>query len=79
MYRAVHTGVPTVSTLQLASFISQWAAMTIFTLQKEGLRIDMCTLIITNHESPECPEDLTSSSLATTSPTKENIDVYAIM
>ena len=52
----------------------------IVTVQKEGLRIDMCALIITNYESPECPEDLTnSSSFATTSPTEENIKVYAIV
>ena len=74
-YRAVLTGTPTDSTVELVSFIDQWIATTeTIIVQSAGLSTDStCLLVIVDHESPECPQDLTNRlSLATSATLSED-------
>ena len=80
-YRAVLTGTPTASTVELAFFIDQWTALTeTIIVQSTGLSIDStCPLVIVDRDSPECPLDLTNRSVSATSaaPSEENTPVVA--
>ena len=68
-YRAVLTGTPTASTVELVSLIDQWIAMTeTIIVQSTGLSIDStCPLVIVDGDSPECSQDLTNRSSRATS------------
>ena len=71
-YRAVLTGSETVSAVELISLIEQWIKDTrsiIVQSTRLGLT-NTCPLVITDRDSPECPEDITNRTTATTSPTE---------
>ena len=79
-YRAVLTGTETVSAVELISLIEQWISDTrsiIVQSTRLGLT-NTCPVVITDRDSPECPEDITNrtqvatptSSIATTSLTE---------
>ena len=79
-YRAVLTGTETASAVELISLIEQWISDTssiIVQSTRLGLT-NTCPVVITDRDSPECPEDITNrtqvatptSSIATTSPTE---------
>ena len=79
-YRAVLTGTETVSAVEFLSLIEQWVRDTrsiIVQSTRLGLT-NTCPVVITDRDSPECPEDITNrtqvatptSSIATTTLTK---------
>ncbi len=79
-YRAVLTGTETVSAVELISLIEQWISDTssiIVQSTRLGLT-NTCPVVITDRDSPECPEDITNrtqmatptSFIATSSPTE---------
>ena len=70
-YRAVLTGTETVSAVERISLIEQWIKDTrsiIVQSTRLGLT-NTCPVVITDRDSPECPEDITNRTTATTSPT----------
>ena len=71
-YRAVLTGTESVSTIQLARLMEQWVENDpIVVVQSAGLSVtNSCPIVIANLNSPECPEDITNRTTATTSPTE---------
>ncbi len=71
-YRAVLTGTESVSTIQLARLMEQWVENDpIVVVQRAGLSVtNSCPVVITDRNSPECPEDITNRTTATTSPTE---------
>ncbi|XP_064386182.1 sushi, von Willebrand factor type A, EGF and pentraxin domain-containing protein 1-like isoform X2 [Halichondria panicea] len=71
-YRAVLTGSESVSTIQLARLMEQWVENDpIVVVQSAGLSVtNSCPIVIANLNSPECPEDITNRTTATTSPTE---------
>ena len=71
-YRAVLTGTESVSTIQLARLMEQWVENDlIVVVQRAGLSVtNSCPVVIANLNSPECPEDITNRTTATTSPTE---------
>ncbi len=79
-YRAVLTGTETVSAVEFISLIKQWVRDTqsiIVQSTRLGLT-NTCPVVITDRDSPECPEDITNrtqmatptSFIATSSPTE---------
>ncbi|XP_064386204.1 uncharacterized protein LOC135334805 isoform X2 [Halichondria panicea] len=71
-YRAVLTGTETASAVELISLIEQWISDTssiIVQSTRLGLT-NTCPVLITDRDSPECPEDITNRTTATTSPTE---------
>ena len=75
-YRAVLTGSESVSTIQLARLMEQWVENDpIVVVQSAGLSVtNSCPVVIANHNSPECPENITNriemaNPTSTTSPT----------
>ena len=68
-YRAVLTGAPTISTVELASLVNQWirdsgrivVQSAQFTLSND------CPLVIADVAGPECPGDLTNRTASETS------------
>ena len=71
-YRAVVTGTESVSTIQLSRLMKQWVENDpIVVVQSAGLSVtNSCPIVIANLNSPECPEDITNRTTATTSPTE---------
>ncbi len=71
-YRAALTGTESVSTIQLARLMEQWVENDpIVVVQSAGLSVtNSCPIVIANLNSPECPEDITNRTTATTSPTE---------
>ena len=71
-YRAVLTRTETVSAVELISLIEQWISDTssiIVQSTRLGLT-NTCPVVITDRDGPECPEDITNRTTATTSPTE---------
>ncbi len=71
-YRAVLTGTENVSAVELIKEIEQWIKDTrsiIVQSTRLGLT-NTCPVVITDRDSPECPEDITNRTTATTSPTE---------
>ncbi len=71
-YRAVLTGLESVSTIQLARLMEQWVENDpIVVVQRAGLGVtNSCPIVIANLNSPECPEDITNRTTSTSSPTE---------
>ena len=66
-YRAVLTGTETVSAVELISLIERWISDTssiIVQSTRLGLT-NTCPVVITDRDSPECPEDITNRTTAT--------------
>ena len=71
-YRVVLTGTENVSAVELISLTEQWIKDTrsiIVQSTRLGLT-NTCPVVITDRDSPECPEDITNRTTATTSPTE---------
>ncbi len=75
-YRALLTGSESVSAIRLARIIEQWIENDpIVVVQSAGLSVtNSCPVVIANHNSPECPENITNriemaNPTSTTSPT----------
>ena len=71
-YRAMLTGTESVSAVEVISLIEQWISDTssiIVQSTRLGLT-NTCPVVITDRDSPECPEDITNRTTATTSPTE---------
>ncbi len=75
-YRAVLTGTESVSTIQLARLMEQWVDNDpVAVVQSAGLSVtNSCPVVITNLNSPECPEDITNR----TTSSSEAVNVGAV-
>ncbi len=79
-YRAVLTGTETVSTVELISLIERWISDTssiIVQSTRLGLT-NTCPVVITDRDSPECPEDITNRMQVATPTSSIATPTYSI-
>ena len=88
-YRAVLSGTPSVSTVEVTSLIGQWITMTDHThetIRVQSVELDVnstCPLVIVDFDAPDCPESNTTgpnskSSNPTTRPWPKSTETVAV-